>query len=74
MNPLAIWIAKLLAVIIILGTSAWIFYAGLIRPTTKPNPSTQQLGAKDNYSYTIAPKQTFGCSTIIIPKGSEPAK
>ena len=43
---------------------AWIVYAGLIRPTTKPNPTTVQSGGT---SYNIAsPRQTFGCTNIKI--------
>ena len=45
---------------------AWIFYAGLIRPTTKPNPTTVQSGGT---SYNISsPRQTFGCMNIKIQR------
>ncbi len=68
MNPVYKWALIGIAAIIILGTAGWIFYAGLIRPTTKPNPSTIMAGQEDNYNYTVAPRQTFGCMNIRIPK------
>ena len=38
---------------------AWAIYAGIIRPTTKPNPSTQQQAQIiQNYN---TPKVSFGC-------------
>jgi hypothetical protein len=44
---------------------AWIVYAGLIRPTTKPNPTTTQNGQNFvNYNYN--PRVSFGCSRMII--------
>jgi len=46
---------------------AWIFYAGLIRPTTKPNPSTSQKADNiTNYVYNTTPKSTFGCATVKV--------
>ena len=50
---------------------AWIVYAGLIRPVTKPNPSTQQK-AETIVNYNSQPKATFGCAHVIIKK--EPTK
>jgi hypothetical protein len=45
---------------------AWIVYAGLIRPVTKPTPTTVQTGGT---SYTItSPRQTFGCTNIRIQR------
>lgn len=44
---------------------AWAVYAGIIRPITKPNPSTQQK-AETIYNYTIQPRHTFGCSAFLI--------
>ena len=46
---------------------AWAIYAGIIRPTTKPNPSTTQE-AQTIINYNVAPKQTFGCSNIRIQR------
>ena len=59
MNYLTIakWIGGALLGLIL----AWIFYAGLIRPTTKPNPSTAQeaqMIINNNYN----PRITFGCA------------
>ena len=46
---------------------AWIFYAGLVRPTTKPNPSTSQK-ADTIENYTYSPRLSFGCMAFGIPK------
>lgn len=52
----------------------WAIYAGLIRPITKPNPSTTQQGQRDNFSYTIAPRQTFGgCMRFDLKKPNDVA-
>lgn len=45
---------------------AWIFYAGLIRPTTKPNPTTKQE-AQYMTNYNYAPRISFGCSFWKLP-------
>jgi hypothetical protein len=48
---------------------AWIFYAGLIRPTTKPNPTTtQKADTMVNYTFNNTPRSTFGCNMIRINK------
>lgn len=45
---------------------AWAVYAGIIRPVTKPNPTTVQTGGT---SYTItSPRQSFGCTNIRIQR------
>jgi len=42
---------------------AWAVYAGIIRPVTKPNPTTRQEAQEiTNYTYNITPR--FGCATI----------
>jgi hypothetical protein len=46
---------------------AWIVYAGLIRPTTKPNPSTTQK-ADTIVNYNITARQSFGCSRFLIQR------
>jgi hypothetical protein len=46
---------------------AWIIYAGLIRPTTKPNPTETQT-AESIVNYNTYPKSTFGCNNIRILK------
>jgi flagellar biosynthesis/type III secretory pathway M-ring protein FliF/YscJ len=46
---------------------AWIVYAGLIRPTTKPNPSTSQ-NADSIVNYTYSPRLTFGCQRFDLIK------
>lgn len=56
------WVGGVVAGLLI----AWGLYAGLIRPTTKPNPSTHQSGG---VSYNITtPRQTFGCTNIKIQR------
>ena len=43
---------------------AWGLYAGLVRPTTKPNPLTTQSATEiinHNYHY---PRVTFGCMNV----------
>lgn len=64
------WISVLVWTLVLAGIG-WAIYAGIIRPVTKPNPSTTQQGARDNYSYTIQPKSYFGCMRIDIKKPEE---
>jgi hypothetical protein len=46
---------------------AWIVYAGLIRPTTHPNPSTsQKADVITNVNYYITPHPVFGCAGIRV--------
>ena len=46
---------------IVLGLGvAWSIYAGIIRPTTKPNPTTTQ-NAEKIVNYTLSPRVSFGC-------------
>ena len=44
---------------------AWIVYAGLIRPTTKPNPSTTNQ-ADEIINYYNQPRISFGCAAWNI--------
>ncbi len=60
---IAKWVGGVLAGLAL----AWIVYAGLIRPTTKPNPSTSQK-AETITNYTFSPKSTFGCMRFDIRK------
>ena len=46
---------------------AWAVYAGIIRPVTKPNPSTAQQ-AQFIVNYTIQPRQSFGCTNFRIQR------
>jgi hypothetical protein len=46
---------------------AWIVYAGLIRPTTKPNPTTTQK-ADNIINYNLTSRQSFGCSNFRIQR------
>ena len=46
---------------------AWAIYAGIIRPITKPNPSTAQK-ADTIYNYYNQPRVSFGCAAWDIPK------
>ena len=43
----------------------WIVYAGLIRPTTKPNPTTKQE-AQTIVNYNYYPRISFGCANWRI--------
>lgn len=53
---------------------AWIFYAGLIRPTTKPNPTTTNY-AGEIVNYSIYPRVSFGCANFrILRRESEPTE
>lgn len=46
---------------------AWIFYAGLIRPTTKPNPTTKQEAQTIyNENYYVTPRPIFGCTSTKL--------
>lgn len=40
---------------------AWAIYAGIIRPVTKPNPTTTQTGENIN-NYYNTPRISFGCA------------
>jgi hypothetical protein len=57
---IAKWVGGVLAGLVI----AWGLYAGLIRPTTKPNPSTSQQAQNiTNYNYNYNPRISFGCAS-----------
>lgn len=46
---------------------AWIIYAGLIRPTTHPNPSTsQEADVITNVNYYVTPRPMFGCAGVKV--------
>jgi hypothetical protein len=48
---------------------AWAVYAGIIRPVTKPNPtSSTAQQATTIVNYTIQPRQSFGCTNFRIQK------
>lgn len=55
---------------LVIAGLGWAVYAGIIRPTTKPNPTeTQQAENIVNYNYELSPKQTFfGCANFKIDK------
>lgn len=55
------WIGGLLGGLAI----AWIVYAGLIRPVTKPNPSTSQE-ATNMENFNTAPRVGIGCIHIVV--------
>jgi hypothetical protein len=44
---------------------AWSIYAGIIRPTTKPNPTTTQA-ATTIVNHNSSPKATFGCTSVKV--------
>ena len=63
------WVAGLLGGLAI----AWTIYAGIIRPVTKPNPSTKQEAQEmTNNTYNVTPR--FGCATVKIYGGKDEAK
>jgi len=64
------WIGGLLAGLAL----AWIVYAGLIRPTTKPNPSTKQEATTIiNHNYST-PKVSFGCMRFNVYERKDETK
>lgn len=64
MNPLLIkWVGGIVGGLAV----AWIVYAGLVRPTTKPNPSTTQNG-QNFVNYYLNPRVSFGCANFRIQK------
>lgn len=60
---MAKWVGGIVGGLII----AWIFYAGLIRPTTKPNPTTTQQG-EIFINYNLNPRVSFGCANFKIQR------
>ena len=58
------WLAIALLFIVV----AWGLYAGIVRPVTKPNPSTTQTGGISN-SYNFHPM--FGCMSIPVMEEKE---
>jgi hypothetical protein len=64
---------KWIAVLGFIGICFWGLYAGLIRPTTKPNPSESQTADNiTNHNYNLNPKQTFfGCANFKIEDASK---
>lgn len=60
-------IAKYVGGLILGLILAWILYAGLIRPTTKPNPTSKQE-AQYITNYNITSRQSFGCSRFEVIK------
>lgn len=47
------WIMRTLSVLAVIGVG-WAIYAGIVRPTTKPNPSTTQSAELiKNYYITV---------------------
>ena len=61
-SKLSVW----LAIILLLGIVGWGLYAGLIRPTTKPNPSTSNKAEtiyQYSYTYNCKALLNFGCGS-----------
>jgi len=60
-----IWIGKRvghwIVYLIMSAIVGWIVYAGLIRPTTKPTPTTKQE-AESIVNYNYSPRVSFGCA------------
>jgi hypothetical protein len=64
-------IAKWIGVVLGFLGLAWAVYAGIIRPVTKPNPSSstaQEAKEIINYTVTIQPRQSFGCTNFQIQR------
>jgi hypothetical protein len=57
--------------LLVIAGIGWSIYAGIIRPTTKPNATTRQEGTRDNFVYTVTPKSYFGCQNFQIRGQSE---
>ena len=55
------WLGHWLVYFLLSAIVIWGLYAGLIRPITKPNPTSVQSGGI-SYNYNIHP--TFGCMRI----------
>ncbi|MDD5356433.1 MAG: hypothetical protein PHY56_07860 [Candidatus Omnitrophica bacterium] len=78
MNPLLIagaiskgksivWgILKWLAILGFIGICLWGLYAGLIRPTTKPNPSTTQRAENMTNNTHNYKGPTLGCMSVRV--------
>jgi hypothetical protein len=58
-------IAKYAGAVIAGLAIAWAIYAGIIRPVTKPNPSTTQSGETIN-NYYNTPRISFGCARFEV--------
>lgn len=54
---------------LVIAGIGWAIYSGIIRPVTKPNPTTRQE-ASQIVNYNLTPKSSFGCQrfTINAPK------
>ena len=52
---------------------AWAIYAGIIRPVTKPNPSTTQSGEIIN-NYNNTPRIGFGCARFEVRQDGKESK
>jgi hypothetical protein len=60
--PILKWLGHWLVYFLLSAVVIWGLYAGIIRPVTKPNPSTHQEGQ------IFQPKVYFGCANFAIPK------
>lgn len=59
---IAKWVGGVIAALLI----AWGLYAGIIRPTTKPNPTTKQEATTIiNHNYST-PHVSFGCMRFEV--------
>ena len=60
------WVSVIVWTLVIAGIG-WAIYAGIIRPTTKPNPTTHQEAAQI-VNYTLEPRSYFGCTNFKIAR------
>jgi hypothetical protein len=65
MWPLLVKLEPVISWIVIAFIFVWVFYAGMIRPVTKPTPTTTQNGGTA-YNYTIHIGMG-GCARIPQP-------
>ena len=50
---------SVICVLLVIGGIGWAIYAGIIRPTTKPNPTTTQNAQQiENYQYNYSKPET----------------
>lgn len=58
--------ASVITTLLVIAGIAWAIYAGIIRPVTKPNPTTTQK-AEQITNYNVRPS-SFGCVNFRIPR------
>ncbi len=59
--------------LLLIAGITWCVYVAVIRPHTKPNPTTKEE-AENIYHYTYSPKSTFGCTSVKVREYQEEIK